>query len=66
MDVWKAGGPQIDMLAPDSYSESDFVAFCASTPNPANPLFIPENMGGPDGAAPSALRFRTPTSLLTR
>ena len=51
MDVWKAGGPQIDMLSPDSYSESDFVAFCARYSRPGNPLFIPENMGGPDGAA---------------
>ena len=51
MDVWKAGGPQIDMLAPDSYSESDFVAFCAKYTQSGNPLFIPENMGGPDGAA---------------
>ena len=51
MDVWKAGGPQIDMLSPDSYSEADFVAFCAKYARPGNPLFIPENMGGPDGAA---------------
>jgi hypothetical protein len=51
MDVWKAGGPQIDMLSPDSYSESDFVAFCARYTQSGNPLFIPENMGGPDGAA---------------
>jgi hypothetical protein len=51
MDVWKAGGPQIDMLSPDSYSESDFVTFCARYSQSGNPLFIPENMGGPDGAA---------------
>jgi hypothetical protein len=51
MDVWKAGGPQIDMLSPDSYSESDFVAFCSKYTQSGNPLFIPENMGGPDGAA---------------
>ena len=51
MDVWKAGGPQIDMLAPDSYSDRDFVAFCAKYTQSGNPLFIPENMGGPDGAA---------------
>ena len=51
MDVWKAGGPQIDMLSPDAYSESDFVSFCAKYSRPGNPLFIPENMGGPDGAA---------------
>ena len=51
MDVWKAGGPQIDMLAPDSYNDRDFVAFCAKYTQSGNPLFVPENMGGPDGAA---------------
>ena len=51
MDVWKAGGPQIDMLSPDSYSDRDFVAFCAKFDQPGNPLFVPENMGGADGAA---------------
>ena len=29
MDVWKAGGPQIDMLSPDIYGESDYPGFCA-------------------------------------
>ncbi|MGA9624928.1 MAG: DUF5597 domain-containing protein [Bryobacteraceae bacterium] len=51
MDVWKAGAPRIDMLSPDSYNEADFVAFCAKYTQSGNPLFIPENMGGPDGAA---------------
>jgi hypothetical protein len=51
MDVWKAGGPQIDMLSPDAYSDRDFVAFCAKYTQAGNPLFIPENMGGADGAA---------------
>jgi beta-galactosidase GanA len=51
MDVWKAGGPQIDMLSPDSYSDSDFAAFCAKYTQSGNPLFVPENMGGADGAA---------------
>ena len=51
MDVWKAGGPQIDMLSPDAYSDRDFVAFCAKYTQSGNPLFIPENMGGADGAA---------------
>jgi hypothetical protein len=51
MDVWKAGAPQIDMLSPDAYSDRDFVEFCAKYARPGNPLFIPENMGGPDGAA---------------
>jgi hypothetical protein len=51
LDVWRAGGPAIDMLSPDAYSERDFVAFCAKYARSGNPLFIPENMGGADGAA---------------
>jgi hypothetical protein len=51
MDVWKAGGPQIDMLSPDSYGDRDFVPFCVRFDQPGNPLFVPENMGGVEGAA---------------
>ena len=51
MDVWKAGAPQIDMLAPDIYSESDYLAFCAKYSQPGNPLFIPETRSGPGTAA---------------
>ena len=42
MDVWRAGGPQIDFLSPDIYSLPDFVAFCAKYAQSGNPLFIPE------------------------
>jgi hypothetical protein len=49
MDVWRAGAPKIDMFSPDSYS--DFVEFCEKYDQPGNPLFIPENLGGPVGAA---------------
>jgi hypothetical protein len=51
MDVWRAGGPRIDMLSPDAYSDRDFVAWCEKYSRSGNPLFIPENMGGADGAA---------------
>jgi hypothetical protein len=51
MDVWRAGAPTIDMLSPDAYSDRDFVAFCEKYSRSGNPLFIPENMGGADGAA---------------
>jgi hypothetical protein len=51
LDVWRAGAPAIDMLGPDAYSDKDFAAFCAKYTQSGNPLFIPENMGGPDGAA---------------
>ena len=40
MDVWNAGAPQIDILAPDIYS--NFEERCAFYHRPNNALFIPE------------------------
>ena len=57
MDVWKAGAPHIDMLSPDIYSETDFVAFCAKYTQSGNPLFIPETGGGPTSAARALYAF---------
>jgi hypothetical protein len=57
MDLWKAGAPQIDMLSPDIYSETDFVAFCAKYVQSGNPLFIPETGGGPTAAARALYAF---------
>ena len=51
MDVWKAGGPQIDFLAPDPHTVSEYAAFCAKYTQSGNPLFIPETNGGPGSAA---------------
>ena len=46
MDVWRAGGPQIDILSPDIYGNDDFfVSTTASYARSGNPLFIPENGG---------------------
>jgi hypothetical protein len=49
MDVWKAGAPRIDILAPDAYG--NFTEFCAKYSRPGNPLFIPESLNGAVGAA---------------
>ena len=57
MDIWKAGGPQIDILSPDIYGEGDFVAFCAKYTQSGNPLFIPETGGGPTSAARALYAF---------
>jgi hypothetical protein len=51
MDVWRAGAPRIDMLSPDAYNARDFAAWCAKYARSGNPLWIPETVGGPDGAA---------------
>ncbi len=49
MDIWKAGAPQLDFLAPDIYFE--FKKWCAAYDRSGNPLFIPEAIGGDQGAA---------------
>jgi hypothetical protein len=54
MDVWRAGGPQIDILSPDIYSP-DFAGFCVKYTRNGNPLFIPETGGGLRTTAARAL-----------
>jgi hypothetical protein len=51
MDIWRAGGPQIDILSPDVYNVADFEAFCAKYTQSGNPLLIPETSSGPGCAA---------------
>jgi len=41
MDIWKAGAPSIDFLAPDFYNP-DFKYWCDLYTRSSNPLFIPE------------------------
>jgi len=48
-EIWKAGAPQLDFLAPDIYFE--FKNWSAEYDRPGNPLFIPEATGGAEGAA---------------
>jgi hypothetical protein len=55
MDVWRAGGPRIDILGPDIYSP-DFAAWCARYTRSGNPLFIPET-GALDSAARALYAF---------
>jgi hypothetical protein len=49
MDVWHAGAPAIDILAPDLYGPN-FTEWCARYDRSGNPLFIPETEGGTHGA----------------
>jgi hypothetical protein len=49
MDIWRAGAPQLDFLAPDIYFE--FKHWADRYDRPGNPLFIPETHGGAEGAA---------------
>jgi hypothetical protein len=49
-DVWRAGAPQIDILAPDIYLP-DFPGILAQYSRSANPVFIPESRGDAGGVA---------------
>jgi beta-galactosidase GanA len=47
-DIWLAGAPHIDLLAPDIYS-GDFSFWCTRYTDRGNPLFIPETNGQGNG-----------------
>ncbi len=49
MDIWLAGAPHIDILAPDIY-QPNFAEWCERYTQRGNPLFIPETRSG--GANP--------------
>ncbi|MHC9420221.1 GH35 family beta-galactosidase [Sphingomonas citri] len=50
IDIYKAGAPSLDFLAPDIYFE-DYANWASQYARPDNPLFVPEARGGPVGAA---------------
>jgi hypothetical protein len=51
MDIWKAGAPAIDFLAPDLYLTQVLTELCTRYTRQANPLFIPETAGGAEAPA---------------
>ncbi|MGD0413173.1 MAG: beta-galactosidase, partial [Verrucomicrobiota bacterium] len=55
MDVWRAGAPRIDMFGPDN--STDFVAMSAEYTQSGNPLFIPEESPGAEGAVRALYAF---------
>ncbi len=48
-DVWRAGAPSIDFLAPDIYFQ-DFSGWARRYRRPGNPLFVPEARRGPEAS----------------
>jgi hypothetical protein len=54
-DVWRAGAPKIDMFGPDN--STDFVTMCAEYTQSGNPLFIPEESPGAEGAVRALYAF---------
>ena len=55
-DVWRAGAPLIDILAPDIYLPN-FPELVARYSRAANPAFIPESRAGAAGAANAFYAF---------
>ena len=53
-DVWRAGAPSIDFLAPDIYFPN-FVEWARAYALPGNPLFIPETGRAPEATPANAL-----------
>ena len=49
-DIWRAGAPQIDILAPDIYLPN-FAEVCTAYSRSGNPLFVPESRAGEKGVA---------------
>ena len=56
IDIWRAGGPAIDILSPDIYAPN-FTDWCRWYTQSVNPLFIPESSGGARGAAQAFWAF---------
>jgi len=51
LDVWRAGAPQIDFVAPDAYPEKNFAEVVMNYHQSWNPMYVGEAEGGPQGAA---------------
>ena len=49
LDVWKAAGPALDIIAPDLYA-ANFADWAGWYHRADNPLFLPETNGGANGA----------------
>src|SRR5271165_4432743 len=55
-DVWRAGAPAIDLLAPDLYLEY-FDEVCQRFGRNGNPMFIPETSANPANVLPAFGKF---------
>jgi hypothetical protein len=56
IDIWRAGAPSIDLLAPDIYFPN-FVEWADRYAVSGNPLFIPESRFGPQSAVHALYAF---------
>ena len=56
LDVWRAGAPAVDFIAPDIYFPN-FAEWSRRYVRGANPLFVPEALRGPEAAVNSLYAF---------
>ena len=56
IDIWRAGAPSIDFIAPDIYFPN-FVEWSRRYVRGGNPLFVPEALRSPDAAVNSLYAF---------
>jgi beta-galactosidase GanA len=61
-DIWRAGAPAIDILAPDLYVP-EFEELCERFTRSVNPLFIPESQAGAWGVANAIWAFGTQNAI---
>jgi beta-galactosidase GanA len=55
-EMWKAGAPTVELLAPDIYFP-DFAAWCERYARPGNALFVPEARNGPESGVHALYAF---------
>jgi len=55
-DIWRAGAPDIDLLAPDIYIP-EFTEVCGRYTRNGNALFIPEAAANPENALTAILKY---------
>jgi beta-galactosidase GanA len=56
MDIYRAGAPHLDFIAPDIYF-SNFAYWAGRYQREGNPVFVPETYGGEDGGANAFFAF---------
>lgn len=62
LDVWRAGAPAIDLLAPDIYFQN-FTEWTRRYARNGNPLFIPEALAGPEAALNGIFAFASHNAI---
>jgi beta-galactosidase GanA len=62
LDVWRAGAPAIDLLAPDIYFQN-FTEWTRRYARNGNPLFIPEALPGPEAALNGIFAFASHNAI---